>query len=100
MSQRIFRLLLLATAGFAAVGVLAGDDHDEARRLRRDDEILPLETIVERAGLGADSRILEVETEFEHGRRVYEIEYVTAGGRIMEVVVDARSGEVLDREAH
>jgi uncharacterized membrane protein YkoI len=100
MSQRIFRLLLLATAGLAAVGVLAGDDHDEARRLRRDDEILPLETIVERAGLGADSRILEVETEFEHGRRVYEIEYVTAGGRIMEVVVDARSGEVLDREAH
>ena len=100
MTRKIFRLLLLATAGLGVVGAGADDDHEEARRLRRDEEVLPLETIVEKAGIGADSRILEVESELEHGRRVYEIEYVTAGGRIMEVIVDARSGEVLERKGH
>lgn len=100
MRHRIIRLLLLATAGLGVGGAVADGDHEEARRLRRDEEVMPLETIVERAGIGADSRILEVETEFEHGRRVYEIEYVTAGGRIMEVVVDAGTGEVLERKGH
>lgn len=100
MRRKIILLLTLAAGGLTLANVLADDDHEEARRLRRDDEILPLETIVERAGLGADTRILEVETEFEYGRRVYEIEYVTAGGRVMEVVVDARSGEVLQQEGH
>jgi uncharacterized membrane protein YkoI len=100
MSQRIIGLLLLAAAATGVVGALADDDHDAARRLRRDEEILPLEAIVERAGIGADSRILEVEAEFEHGRRIYEIEYVDTRGRIMEVVVDARSGEVLEQKEH
>lgn len=100
MGRKILSLLMLGAGGLVLASALASDDHEEARRLRLDEQILPLETIVERAGLGPDTRILEVETGFEHGRRVYEIEYVTAGGRIMEVAVDARSGEVLEREEH
>lgn len=99
MRHRIIRLLMLGAGGLALAGALA-DDHEEARRLRLDDQVLPLETIIERVGLGPDTRILEVETGFEHGRRVYEIEYVTAGGRIMELAVDAGSGEVLEHEEH
>ena len=89
--------LLLGAAGLFAGGGIADNDHDEAYRLRQDADILPLERIFESAGLGADARILEVEAEFEEGRSVYEIEYVARDGRIMEVVVDARTGVVLER---
>ena len=61
-------------------------------------EIIPLEEILRRLDLGDDVRILEIETEFEHGRRVYEIEYLNRGGRIREILIDARSGEVLADE--
>ena len=51
-----------------------------------------------RLGLGQDARILEIESEIEHGATVYEIEYVEPTGRIREVQVDARTGEVLEEE--
>jgi uncharacterized membrane protein YkoI len=90
--------LLCLSVGRVTGDGLADDDHDTAYHLRQDAAILPLETIMETAGLGPDARILEVEAEFEHGRRIYEIAYVTAGGRVMEVEIDARTGEVLKRE--
>ena len=90
-------LMLGALAGLFAGGGMADSDHEEAYRLRQEADILPLERIFDSAGLGADARILEVEAEFEEGRSVYEIEYVTRDGRIMEVVVDARTGVVLER---
>ena len=86
-------VLSLATAGISY-----GHDYEEAYRLRERQEIIPLEQILRRLDLGADIRILEIETEFEHGRRVYEIEYLTGGGRIREILIDARSGEVLADE--
>ena len=98
MRTTVIIALLAAVTGLSVGGVLAGNDHDEARRLRAEDDILPLEALLETAGVDRDARILEVETEFEHGRRVYEIEYVTAGGRVMEVLVDARTGQVLGHE--
>ena len=75
-----------------------GDDYEEAYRLRERREILPLEELMRRLGMEADTRILEVESKLEHGRRVYEIEYLDPGGRIRKVLIDARSGEVLAEE--
>jgi uncharacterized membrane protein YkoI len=79
----------------AAVGIVHGDDYEDAYRLRERREILPLEELLRRLDLGADTRILEIESELEHGRHVYEIEYLDRTGRIREVLIDARSGEVL-----
>jgi uncharacterized membrane protein YkoI len=90
-------LLLGAIAGLTAGAGMADSDHEEAYRLRQKADILPLERIFESAGLGTDARILEVEAEFEEGRSVYEIEYVAGDGRVMEVVIDARTGAVLKR---
>ena len=42
--------------------------------------------------------ILEVETETEHARRIYEIEYLKPDGRVFEVEVDAATGEILKQE--
>jgi len=90
--------LMACTAALAAGIAWPDDDHVAAYRLRQDREILPLEEILARADIPPDARILEVEHEVEHGRHIYEIEYVAAEGRIVEVEVDARTGEVLQRE--
>ena len=94
-------LTLSATlvAVLSAWGPSAGDDdHDRAFEMRAREEVLPLEQLVEGLGLGPGARILEVETEHEHGRLLYEIEYVESDGRVYEALVDARTGEVLERE--
>ena len=97
--MRLF--LPMVVLSLLAVGTGQGDDYEEAYRLRERKEILPLEELLRRLDLGADTRVLEIESEFEHGRRVYEIEYLDGGGRIREVLIDAVSGEVLsDEEEH
>jgi uncharacterized membrane protein YkoI len=94
--MRIF--IPAAILSLLAAGAVQGDDYEEAFRLRESREILPLEELMRRLDLGPDARILEIESEFEHGRRVYEIEYVSGNGRIREVLIDARSGEILADE--
>ncbi|MEA3273782.1 MAG: PepSY domain-containing protein [Pseudomonadota bacterium] len=92
------RLLLPLILSIAAAGLARGDDHDAAYRLRERRDILPLEELLKRLDLGGDTRILEIESELEHGRLVYEIEYVGRDGRIREVLIDARSGKILSEE--
>ena len=94
--MRIF--IPAAILSLLAAGAVQGDDYEEAFRLRESREILPLEELMRRLDLGPDARILEIESEFEHGRRVYEIEYLSGNGRIREVLIDARSGEILADE--
>mgnify|MGYP003572915579 FL=1 len=94
--MRLFPPLLIPL--FLAAPAGQGDDYEEAFRLRESREILPLEELMRRLDLGPDARILEIESEFEHGRRVYEIEYLSGNGRIREVLIDARTGEILADE--
>lgn len=94
--MRIF--IPAAILSLLAAGAVQGDDYEEALRLRESREIFPLEELMRRLDLGPDARILEIESEFEHGHRVYEIEYLTGSGRIREVLIDARSGEILADE--
>ena len=96
--MRLLIPLALALAFAAAAPVKADDDHDSALRLRERREILPLEEIMRRLDLGKDVRILEIESEIEHGAALYEIEYVERGGRIRKIRVDARSGQMLREE--
>lgn len=95
--MRLLTIVALALALALAVAAPArpDDDHDSALRLRERGEILPLEELLRRLDLGPGTRVLEIESEIEHGRALYEIEYVERGGRIRKVVVDARSGVVL-----
>ena len=98
--MRLF-LTVVVLLSLLVTGAAHGDDYEEAYRLRERKEILPLEELLRRLDLGADTRVLEIESEFEHGRRVYEIEYLDSGGRVREVLIDAVSGEVLsDEEEH
>jgi uncharacterized membrane protein YkoI len=87
-----------AVLALALAGGATADDYEEAYRLRERHEILPLDELLQRAGLPPRARILEIETELEHGRRVYEIELLDGDGRIRELTIDARSGTVLSDE--
>jgi uncharacterized membrane protein YkoI len=84
-------LLFLAASGSA----LADGDHDAAYRLREEWEVLPLAQLIERMHLGEGARLLEIEAKLHGGRRLYEVEYVDANGRVHEVLLDARTGAIL-----
>jgi len=96
--MRLLIPLALALALAGPAPVKADDDHDSALRLRERREILPLEELLRQLDLGKDVRILEIESEMEHGAALYEIEYVERNGRIRKIRVDARSGQGLGEE--
>lgn len=86
-------LAILLAAGFALA-----DDHDRVRELRNTGDILPLEMILEAQQTDYPGRILEVELESEDGRYVYEIEVLQPGGEVIELLYDARTGELIRME--
>jgi uncharacterized membrane protein YkoI len=91
-------------AALLAVGALAlspralagdHDDHVEARALLQRGEILPLSRILAIVQQQVPGDVVEV--ELEHGKHhgwEYEVKVLTAQGRVREVKLNARSGEV------
>lgn len=92
---------LAVALGAAALGLspraLAGDhdDHVEARVLLQRGEILPLSRILVLVQQRVPGDVVEV--ELEHGKHhgwEYEVKVLTAQGRVREVKLNARTGEV------
>ncbi len=71
--------------------------HDRARRAMRNGEILTISEILDRVRSHAPGRVLDTELEHEHGRWIYEIKFLDPEGRLYELEVDARNGEILRR---
>ena len=74
--------------------VIASDDHDKVRNLRNQGEIIPLSDLIDKSGL-TGVKILEAELEKEHGKLVYELEFLDADGHVYEQYFDAITGEPL-----
>jgi uncharacterized membrane protein YkoI len=70
----------------------------EIRELVRQGEIMPLETILARFPAEEYGKLLDLEVESEHGIVVYEFEFLGTDGRLVEVEVDARNGDILQQE--
>lgn len=110
MTKRTVRLMMrimqksLLSAWLAVMLLLLGntvsasDDHETARHLSEAGEILPLETILERAQQHQPGRVLEVEFEMQHEQYFYEIEILNTKGIVWELKLDARTGQILERE--
>lgn len=82
-------------------GTLLADnkgDHLKARQLVQEGTILPLEQIIAHSELVQSGRILDVEFEREHGRYVYEIEFVDDEGQVWELEYDAETGDLIEKE--
>lgn len=100
--------LTMAVAGAIGAGPALADqkhrghdhdrDHDRARAALERGEVLPLAAILERLEEVIDGEIIAAEFDRDDGRWLYEIEYIDEGGRVIELVVDAADGRVLERE--
>jgi len=93
-SAWVITLLLMMSAVSTA---LAGD-HERARDLLEQGEILSLNEIMKQANSRIPGKILEVELEEKGGSIVYEIEFLSEQGIIMEMTVDARTGKLISLE--
>ncbi len=74
------------------------DDHDDAYKLLRSGEILPLEKILEITRKQVQGRVLEVELERDDGLFIYELEVLDKHGVVWEIKVEATTGTILERE--
>ncbi len=75
-------------------------DQDEALRLNRSGQILPLESILlEVRKHYPDAQLLEVELDEHHDNYTYDVELLTKAGQARELEMDARTGKLLqDKE--
>ncbi len=99
MKIPLISLLLLVCTGLAAGSLpAAGSDHDRARTAVLAGQRLPLSTILQTVESRYGGRILEIELDDDNGRPIYEIELLDDRGRVVELEVDAATGEILDSE--
>lgn len=73
-------------------------DIDDVMRLKESGEILPLESVLQRVREIQPGRVIEIELEKEDGRYVYELEVVDERGVVWDIDIDARNGELIERE--
>lgn len=90
----LFGLLLML---LSAAQVQAGD-HERARDLLEQGKVLSLDEIMKRTTIGFPGKVLEVELEEEDGLIVYTVEFLDEHGTVMEMVINARSGEIISVE--
>jgi uncharacterized membrane protein YkoI len=94
------RALTLAAAFLLLAPAVGGQeqtapDFERAQEAVERGEILPLAEILEVVQEAHPGRVIEVELEFADGLRVYEVELITPEGRLIEVDVNAATGEIL-----
>ncbi|MCS3904578.1 putative membrane protein YkoI [Methylohalomonas lacus] len=78
--------------------LLAELDINNVMELKQSGEILPLESILGRVRELQPGRVIEIELEDDDGRYIYEMEVVDDSGVVWDIDVDARTGELLERE--
>ena len=76
------------------------DDHafDRARRALDRGETLPMTELLARLKTQVYGEVVGVEFEREDGKWVYEFKVIDNRGRLLDVYVDAQTGEVLSTE--
>jgi uncharacterized membrane protein YkoI len=93
--KRSHKTFIAAILLACAMPVFAGEDQDEARKLREAGDILPLERILDKAKQEQPGRVVETELERKSGRHVYEVKIVDQQGVVHELKYDAKSGDLL-----
>jgi uncharacterized membrane protein YkoI len=84
-------LVLLSGAAF-------GQDLFDVFSAPQPDGILPMETILSQARAAVDGTVTEIELERKRGAWVYEVDIVSPNGRKTELIMDARTGNILSRK--
>ena len=85
--------------GLGQPAAWARPDHDQARAAVQAGEVMPLRSLLDRLEKSHPGQVLEVELERDDGRWIYEIKLLQAGGRLLKLKLDARSGDLLSARA-
>ncbi len=92
-------LFLVMVAGMTSSALAKEDiNAEQARRWVESGEILPLDKILAANREQLVGKILDIELEYEDGRRVYEIKLLDAKGQRLEYYFDALTGELFKME--
>jgi uncharacterized membrane protein YkoI len=99
--RRLAILLVLAACGLVSAPVGSephDDDAERARRAVREGRFVPLSTILDWLETRYEGRAIEVELEDDEGKAIYEVEWLTPQGAVVEIEFDAHTGELLEVE--
>ncbi len=98
--MKIILLFLVLVGGTISAFTYADSEfsRSEIRQLVNEGKILSLEAMLARYPEKEYGRLLDLEVEREHGRIMYELEFLRDDGRVLEIEVDASSGLLLERE--
>lgn len=87
--------LALVTGG-ASFAWASDNDHERARQALARGDVLPLTRVLQHLNRQQPrAQILEVELEQKGERWIYEIKQLEAGGQLVKLKVDAKTGELL-----
>lgn len=97
--SKICRLLLVFILVMPLVVMAKDIDQDEAKALRQQGAILPLEQILQAAQSLHSGRVIKVELEKKRrGRYVYEVEIADEHGQVWEMEFNASDATLLSEE--
>lgn len=71
------------------------EQQDEARAGVRQGQLMPLGRVIEGLRTRTGGRQLDAGLEFQDGRQVYRLRWVTRDGRRIDYIIDAASGAIL-----
>lgn len=99
-SHTVFALTLLLAAGTLAVAGAAYADEKE-KKGKAEMAAAAKVTIDQAINTASDKvagKVIEAELERKHNKLVWEVEILTTENKVMEVHIDADSGDVIDVE--
>lgn len=98
--MKMMSLFLVLAVGMTSGLLQAGEDISQAeiRQLVKQGKLLPLESIMLLYPEKQYGKLLDLEAEREHGSVIYELEFLRADGRIVELEIDASNGQLLQQE--
>ena len=78
-------------------GAWAGDnrDHERARAAVQAGEVLPLPTLLQKLQRTHPGQVLELELARDDGRWIYEVKLLQANGQLLNLELDAGTGQLL-----
>ena len=96
-------IAVLAAVLLAIPGARADErqeDHERARAALERGEVAPLAKAIAKVQSLYAGDVVETEIESEHGRFYYEIKLLTPEGRVLKLLLDARTLEIVKVKGH
>ncbi len=98
--MKIISIFLVLVAGTISAFTHADSDfsRSEIVQLVKEGKILSLEAMLAQYPEKEYGKLLDLEVEREHGKIIYEMEFLRDDGRVLEINVDASNGQLLKQE--